>query len=512
MKDRIWLFYIVFFLAFATLLTRLFFLNVVQGRQNRDLSEGQRIKLHKISAPRGIIFDRNGQPLVKNIPIYKRCDENFSCEKISREEALRLEAQGREAELAPDVGREYPQGEAFAHVLGYLGEASAHEVEKGERKLGEQVGRTGVEEEQNSLLRGIDGGEILEVDTDGVTLRRIGHKDFIPGQDLTLTIDGHLQKIAFEALEGRKGAVVAQNPKTGEILALVSSPSFDPKYLDEALKNARLPLFNRAISGAYPPGSTFKIVTAAAGLEEGRITADTKIEDPGVIMVGTYRYANWYFTQYGKTEGVIDLVRAIKRSTDTFFYKVGELVGAQKLVVWGKAFGLGQKTGIDLPGEVSGFLPDPGSGKWFLGNTYHLSIGQGALGLTPLQVNQMTAVVASGGKLCQPHFIKPDKVTPCQAIGLKGETINLITEGMRQACSPGGTAFPFFDFQPQVACKTGTAEFGDPAGRTHAWLTAFTPYDNPEIAVTALVEAGGEGSYVAAPVVKKVMDYWFHSQ
>jgi len=447
--------------------------------------------------------------LVKNIPIYKRCDLTFSCQEISREKALFLEAQGREAELLVEVGRDYPFSQSLAHVLGYLGQASPEEVEKRERKLGDLVGRTGIEEEHDLPLRGQDGGELLEVDTNGVTLRRIGHQEPIPGEDLTLTIDIALQEAAFRTLEGKKGAVVAQDPETGEILALVSSPSFDPDYLEEALQDKRLPMFNRAISGAYPPGSTFKVVTAAAGLEEGKITADSKIEDKGVIVVGTYRYANWYFTQYGKTEGVIDLVKAIKRSTDTFFYKVGEFVGAQKLVAWGKAFGLGQKTGIDLPGEAPGFLPDPSGARWFLGNTYHLSIGQGALGLTPLQVNQMAAVIASGGKLCQPYLIKTDKVTPCQDVGLKEETIRLITEGMKEACSPGGTAFPFFDFTPQVACKTGTAEFGDPAGRTHAWLMAFAPFDNPEIVVTALVEAGGEGSYVAAPVVKKVMEAWF---
>jgi penicillin-binding protein 2 len=173
-------------------------------------------------------------------------------------------------------------------------------------------------------------------------------------------------------------------------------------------------------------------------------------------------------------------------------------------------FGVGRTLGIDIPGESAGFLPNADK-DWFLGNTYHLSIGQGNLGLTPLQVNAITSVIASGGKLCRPTVLRLGgrKTENCQDVDLKKETTDLISQGMKEACSPGGTAFPLFDFTPPVACKTGTAEFGDPQGRTHAWLTAFAPVENPEIVVTALVEGGGEGSRVAAPIVRKVLEEYF---
>jgi len=236
--------------------------------------------------------------------------------------------------------------------------------------------------------------------------------------------------------------------------------------------------------------------------------------DEGFVQIGEYTYKNWYYTQYGRTEGEIDLIRAIKRSTDTFFYKVGEWVGANQLAEWGQAFGLGRKTGIDLKGEIEGLVPTPEwkeknkGEKWFLGNTYHLAIGQADLLATPLQVNMMASVIANQGKLCSPK-VKQGEGEECQDLRLKPEALAMIKEGMREACSSGGTAFPFFDFSPQAACKTGTAEYGDPEGKTHAWLTAFAPVDEPEIVVTALVEGGGEGSDVAAPIVKEVMEAWF---
>jgi penicillin-binding protein 2 len=263
-------------------------------------------------------------------------------------------------------------------------------------------------------------------------------------------------------------------------------------------------------------------VTATAGLEEGKITKETLINDPGIIKIGPFSYRNWYFSQYGKTEGEINIVRALKRSTDTFFYKVGEWLGARQLSNWARNFGLGQKTGIDLPGETGGLVPDPEWKKeangepWFLGNTYHFAIGQADLVTTPLQVNMMTAVIANNGRFCRPQIVKDDfqekdkrRAVSCRDLKLEKETLQLIKEGMAEACSSGGTASPLFDLEPQVACKTGTAEFGDPKDRTHAWLTAFAPADEPEIVVTVLVEAGGEGSRVAAPIVKKILEAHF---
>ena len=537
--SKIYFFLGLLMMGFLVLMGRLFELQIIFGAKNRALAEGNRIKREVLPAPRGMIYDRQGKELVRNVPIYRKIVQSTEClpadathqalqagkvqneecfEIISREEALALEVKGETENLRMDIGRDYLYGEALAHVLGYLGEANEDEVKSGRFKAGDLVGRMGIEQQYDALLRGQDGGEVYEVDTHGRKIREIGKIEPIPGKSLSLTINAAIARIAYEALEKKPGAVVATEPGTGQILVLVSSPSFNPNDItQQILSDPALPFFNRAIGGAYPPGSTFKVVTAVAGLEEGKIDENTTWTDTGEIRVGDYSYKNWYFTQYGKTEGTINLVRAIKRSTDTFFYKVGEWVGPKKLSDWAKAFGLGQKTGIDLPGEAGGLVPSPEwkekiGGHWFLGNTYHFAIGQGDILTTPLQINIMTEVIANGGKLCLPKVEKVanKKDLKCQDLKLKELTLDLIKEGMKGVCSPGGTAFPFFEFQPQVACKTGTAEFGDPAGKTHAWLTSFAPVDNPQIVTTALLEGGGEGSYMAAPVVKKVMEAWFN--
>ncbi len=520
--KRIYLFYGFLIVCCLLLIGRLFELQIVLGAKYRALAEGNRIKKEVIPAPRGMIYDRLGKSLVKNEPAYrlKKVDcEGADCFiEISREEALRIEASGDEAAegLRLDIGRDYLYGKALAHVLGYLGEASEREVEEDKWQSGDLVGRTGVEEEYEEILRGQDGGVIYEVDTLGNRVREIGKVETFPGRDLHLSVDAELSRVAYDALEGKAGAVVVTDARTGQVMVLVSSPAFDPNHLRvEDLTDEEKPMFNRAIGGHYPPGSTFKIVTAVAGVEEEKVDGETTYEDVGFIQIEEYIYKNWYYNQYGRVEGELDLVRAIKRSTDTFFYKVGEWVGVNKLAEWGRAFGLGQKTGIDLTGEIEGLVPTPEwkektiGEKWFLGNTYHFAIGQADLLTTPLQVNMMTSVIANKGKLCPPKIKQSERMGECQDLGLKSETLRLVKEGMKEACSTGGTAFPFFDFSPQVGCKTGTAEFGDPEDRTHAWLTAFAPVDSPEIVVTALVEAGGEGSSVAAPIVKEVMEAWF---
>lgn len=502
MSKRFFLLFFFLGFLFLVLFGRLFQLTIVNGSANRELADNQRLQLRKIPALRGIIYDRNLTPLVRNTPIFKNClQKDNLCVDISRNDALKLESEGKDFGIVIESGRQYLNGLATSHLLGYLKEG---------------IGISGIEQQYDQTLRGIDGGELIEVNTQGTSLRKIGKKEPVNGKNIVLSIEINLQKVADDALEGKKGAVVASNPNTGEILALVSSPGFDPADLEKSLKDSSLPLFNRAIGGAYPPGSTFKIITSTAGLEEKKITLQTLIEDTGVVVVGSYRYNNWYFTQYGRTEGKINIVKAIQRSNDIFFYKLGEMIGANDLISWAKKFDLGKYTGIDIPGEITGYLPDPQSGGWFLGNTYHLAIGQGALGLTPLQVNQMTATIASGGKLCRPEILstrQPENQktskTDCHDIGIKPETIKIITEGMKEVCSTGGTAYPLFNFPYPIACKTGTAEFGNAQNKTHAWLTAFSLEGQNKIVVTVLVEAGGEGSAVAAPIAKKVLEEYF---
>lgn len=532
--GRLKFFKILLYVGFGIIVLRLVWLQLIEGEKNLKLSEENRIFARRIAAPRGAIMDRNGEVLVQNVPVFKKKVEGSNdFIVISREEALSLEMSGKGDEVITSVGRYYKFGADLAHVLGYVGEVDEQELREHENyDLGSLIGKMGVELEYEDELHGIDGAELLEVDVNAKILRDVSRKEPVSGNDLKLTIDAGLQKKAYELLDGRSGGLVALDPKSGEVLTLVSSPSFDPNKVAESLEREDQPFFNRMIGGLYPPGSVFKVVTAIAGLEEGKIDAITEIEDTGEIRVGTYRYGNWYFDQYGRKEGPLNIIRAIKRSNDIFFYKLGEIVGAKMLWQWAQLFGYGKKTGIDLPGEVGGLVPSPlwkereKGERWFLGNTYHFAIGQSDLQVTPLQVAQMTSIAASG-KLCKPHVlhknIEEDEVykESCEKLDVEEKNLDLVQEGMREACSAGGTAFPFFEFgvekdgkfeRIEVGCKTGTAEFGDPEDRTHAWFTVFAPFSNPEIAVTVLLEKAGEGSYEAAPVAKEFLKYYFEKK
>ncbi|KKU17560.1 MAG: Cell elongation specific D,D-transpeptidase [Candidatus Pacebacteria bacterium GW2011_GWA1_46_10] len=253
---------------------------------------------------------------------------------------------------------------AAGHVVGYLGEINEQEVgllrEQGQKyEIGSQIGRSGLEQEYEDQLRGIDGGQLVEVDPHQEVVRNLGKSDPKPGKDLQTSLDANLQTVAYTALAGRKGAVVVANPKTGEILALVSSPGFDPQNIKKSLSDTSMPLLNRAIGGIYPPGSTFKMVTTIAALMEKKADKNFTYDDKGVINIGSFAYTNWYFNQYGKTEGVVGWEKALARSVDTFFYKVGEMVGPDLMAAWAKDLGMGEKTKIDLPGEVTGLIPTP---------------------------------------------------------------------------------------------------------------------------------------------------------
>jgi penicillin-binding protein 2 len=545
MRWRFLLFYLGLIFGFWLLAFRLLELTVIEGGYYRQLSEGNRTLEENIVAPRGIIYDRHHQVLARNVPVYKKCllpttvgTSPSACQSISRQEALALEAKGGEKNfsLVTDLGREYPWGKVLAHTVGYIGEVTEEEIKTDDKwRIGDWRGRTGIEEGFDKSLRGLDGKRLSEIDAKGEKLKTLGQIEPKPGQDLVASLDLDLQKKAAEAMGEGKGAVIASNPSTGEIFALYSLPSFDPNTLNEkTLSLGGEPFFNRAIAGLYPPGSVFKIITAIAGLETGKINRQTQVEDVGEIVIGPYKFPNWYWSQHGGKEGPLDIVRAMRRSNDIFFYKVGEWVGIDKLADYGGKLGVGRILGLDIPGEVAGVMPTPDwvekarGEKWFLGDTYHVAIGQGDLQVTPLQVNFWTNIIANSGKLCQPTLVKRNPSDSkgqgsCQDLGLKKETIELIKEAMRQACSPGGTGWPLFNFEVKTAegkarivktgCKTGTAEFGPSTGsgqgRTHAWFTVFAPVEDPEISVTVLVEAGGEGSNVAAPIAKEILEEWF---
>lgn len=575
-SGRFLLFTLILLVAFFILVFRLFQLTVVKGHEYRFLADGNRTRVLIRHAPRGILYDRTGKPLVANVAQYRLirpCEGGSSTNEctthVSQEEGDQLVKTGLPVGsfLEVDFKRVYLYEEAVAHVVGYMNELSAEELKDDYFELrgygiGDRVGRIGAEEVFEEQLRGKNGKELVEVDATGKILRVLGSEPAIPGEDITLSLDVGLSVAAKNAFpEGKKGAVVVTKPATGEVLALFSSPSFRPSLFlsgmtqemyDQLVSGTEMPLFNRSIGGSYPPGSTFKIVTALAGLEEGVLNKDTTVEDTGVIKMGIYEFPNWFFKQYGKTDGIVDLVKAIKRSNDIFFYKAGEWIGITKLAAWAHRVGIGKPLGIELSGEASGLMPDPAwkeahfqtpqdlearNDAWYLGDTYHVAIGQGYLLTTPLQVNTWTNVIASGGLLCRPTIRKVTQQkfsgSACKKLDIKDETLALITRGMQEACTPGGTGWPLFDFSitasPSavktsipVACKTGTAEFGSVDEKTHAWFTAFAPVPgttdgdttntimgDPEITVTVLVEEGGEGSDVAAPVAKKVFEQWF---
>jgi penicillin-binding protein 2 len=581
--GRVLMFATVFCIAFFILLWRLFDLTIIQGRSFRLLSDGNRTRELIRHAPRGIFVDRTGKPLVENIAYYrliKPCAEGQSdcTTPITKEEGEQLEKKGLPAGsfLEIDYRRNYLYPEALAHVLGYTGEVTQRELEDEYYKLrrylpGDRVGRTGAEAVFEDLLRGTDGRELVEVDATGAIIRTLGRDKESPGEDVTLSLDAGLQKVAAESFPvGRKGAVIVSKPTTGEILALYSSPTYNmnafslglsQQEYESVMTNPDQPMFDRAIGGVYPPGSTYKLVTSLAALEEEAVTPDTLIEDTGVLKIGPFSFPNWYFLQYGKTDGMVNVVKALQRSNDIYFYKAGEAVGITKLVEWSKKVGLSKPLGIELGGEASGLMPDPAwkktrfstpedrqarNDEWYVGDTYHISIGQGYLLVTPLQVNAWTNVVANEGVLCTPTIKKVDgrrgrNESRCKDLGVQKETIATITKGLLQACEDGGTGWPLFGFgvsksatqeevsvsskiRIPVACKTGTAEFGDPKNNTHAWFTAYAPVPDqfvdissteekvtgtPELSVTVLVEEAGEGSNVAAPVAKKIFEEWF---
>lgn len=535
--------------VFLFLLTALVRIQIFQGDYFRTLSEGNRVREIPIPAARGIIYDRNGTALVTNLPAYRlqNCNSGKCVSSvISKDQAIDLQTHGALPNEFLTVGtyRNYPYGEMTAHLLGYVSEVTEEEMTKFHYPLGDYIGRVGLEEQYDGILRGTPGKELVEVDALGKELRVISRIPAKDGENLQTGIDLNLQKIAYGQIKNKKSAVVVTDPRNGQVLALVSSPSFDPNVftdlnLEQADRTNKIkeifsdlshPLFNRAIAGTYPPGSTFKIIAATAGLETGKITEATTITDPGVLVIGPYKFPNWKFLQDGGTQGVLNVVGAIKVSNDIFFYRTGEWVGIDPLLDWAKKFGLSGKLGIDLPNEASGVVPDAVWRKnnyrsWYLGDTYHVAIGQGDLLVTPLQMNFWTSAVANGGKICRPQVIASN-ISACRDLGISKKNLSLVREGMIAACSPGGTAWPLFGFKRgltvdsviPIGCKTGTAEFGDSKGRTHAWLTGYAPACDVStsgkscdatVAVTVLVEGGGEGSDVAAPIVKTVLGEYF---
>ncbi len=538
---RIVLIGIAFILISFSLFLRMFYLQIVTGEANRALADSNRIQIRIIHAPRGVIYDRNGQILADNEPGF-RLKNKF----ISRDEALSLEASHdpRANELEIDTIRHYPYGEIAAHVVGYVGQISSGELKEPQYanyRSGDRIGRAGVEQVYENVLRGKDGAEIIEVDADGRKIQTLRTINPIPGDNIYLSLDINLQKELYSSVKEAAlsvgsccGAAIVQNPQNGDVLAMVSYPSFDPNAFTDPHKDNLItsyfndpnaPLLNRAISGTYPPGSTFKITSALAGLSSGKITPQTIVNDTGILHLGKFTFTNWYYTQYGKVEGPVDMVKALQRSNDTYFYVLGEKIGEKILGDTALKIGFGQRLGIDLPGEATGLVPDnrwkeKNIGQiWYPGDTLHMAIGQGYLLTTPLQIIYEINLIADNGQDYRPHLVT--KITASDGSLIKKFTffpvdfkfdpsfITLVKKGISLVPQYGGTAWPFFNFSIPTAGKTGTAEYGDPKGRTHAWYVSYAPINNPQLSSVVLIEGGGEGSNVAAPVVKNIYTWYF---
>jgi penicillin-binding protein 2 len=479
----------------------------------------------KIPAARAVILDRKGRTVAKSVYQYFKMDGNNKIyEGVGDFQGYKFE--GRD--LAYELKRSYLYGESMSFITGYVGKLN--QDDKNENKCGikldddEVIGRSGVESFLDCQLRGTDGRRLVEVDATGKYLRELGRQEPVVAPTLNLSIDAYWQDKIYKLLNGKKAVVIISEPKTGKIITMVSSPGFDAnafsydvnadkikQYLND---NENLPMMNRAIAGRYSPGSVFKIVLATAGLESGVIDKDSTIEDTGIIKVGDYSYSNWLWSKSGATDGMVSIIKAIQRSNDIFFYRLGEKLGLNRIYDWAKKYGYGNKTGVELSGELDGIVPNEEWKKevkgesWYLGDTYHLSIGQGGLSITPLQVNQMTNIIANKGIKCKMSILKDGK-PECTDLQIKNVNWETIVQGMKNACKPGGTAWPLFNFKTEIACKTGTAEVGDGSKDTQAWLTAFAPADDPQISITVLVERGGEGSDVAAPIVGDILKEWF---
>ena len=586
--------FLVVLLGLFLLLCRAGYLQVVKGDYYHQLAEGNRLKHFSFSAPRGVIYDKHGQALVYNVPRFdlminladwsdnedsqqaeilnqvaiiierpqKELTETIEeaygqtayvniAEDVAHEQALILKTKVKEwpgLRLQKNSRRKYKEAEYFAHLIGYTGQVDKKDLEKNPDYLfNEYIGKMGLEMEYEGILRGQPGKEQVEVDSLGKIKRSLATKPAIPGQGLVLNIDGQLQKKIHDVLQGtleeegvQKAAAVAINPQDGGVLALVSLPSFDSNLFNQQVskevynnlaEDPDEPLFNRAVSGVYPPGSTFKPLMAAAALEEDIISPNRWLSCPGVLSVVhqynqniVYNFLDW------KAHGSVDLRKAIAESCNVFFYTIGggykdiDGLGIDRIKKYANLFGLGQVAGIDLPGEKAGLIPDKEwkqavkGESWYVGDTYHAVIGQGDVLTTPLQMANTTAVLANGGTLYRPQIL--DKIVDSKKEEVKDlgpeiihenfinqTNLQIVREGMRQAVLDGSARI-LSSLPVSSAAKTGTAQFNNNQ-KSHAWFTCFAPYEEPQIALAIIVEGSGEGSAVSAPVAQKVLSWYF---
>jgi penicillin-binding protein 2 len=549
--------------------SRLAYLQLVQGERNRQLAENNRIRLVPKQPVRGNIFDRKGKVLASSrlshsvflwpiaikeaewpktrqllsklldLPqdeiqkrVQKAGSNSLSLIRIERgispaqiTALAEYSSQLKGVEVDIEAVRDYPNGDLAAHILGYTGEMNDEELEKRKAegyRLGDIVGQMGIEESYEQLLRGEWGGQQVEVDGAGQVLRILGEKDAKSGKDVQTTLDLTVQKAAEAALGNRKGAIVALDPNTGAVLAMVSRPTFDPNIFStrvtadtwKQLQAKGTPFVNRALRG-FPPASTFKVVTQTAGMESGKYSPDTVLQTFAALNVGGTSFGEWNHAGFG----AIGYVRAMAMSSNTFHGQIGRGVGGPTLIKWSRNYGFGQKTGIELEDEASGLVADDAwkrkqfDWEWTVGDTVNMSIGQGFTQATPLQVAVMFAAPANGGYRVKPHFFKNDEQAKNSrvSLNLKPTTLQTLRKGLRSVVAEGTGAALKVPHLPPTAGKSGTAEA--PPGQAHAWFGGFAPFDKPEIVVVAFAEhSGGGGGKVAAPMVREVLEAYFNKK
>jgi penicillin-binding protein 2 len=574
-------------LAFVGIVVRLVSLQVVQGAEMRSLSEHNRIRLVRVPAARGVVYDRNGELLIDNRPSFDvvyvpedargrpgvlrtlatRLNEPedavvarlrapskrppYAGIVVARDldwsgvvalETHQLELPGVSVRVGPR--RYYPYGPLAAHLLGYVGEVSESELARNEDddiRGGDVVGKANLERAWDHELRGRPGGQQVEVDALGRRVRVLEEVPDIAGDNLVLTLDRDLQEEAEEALGDRGGAVVALDPRNGDVLVLASRPAYDPNLFSRGIRHAEWralvqdplkPLSNRAVQGQYPPGSTFKVVVAAAGLEQGSISPSTGVYCRGGIPFGNHFFRCWRHGGHGH----VRLHEAIVQSCDVFFYQAGQRLGVDLIAEYARRLGLGLATGIRLEHEKAGTIPDSQWKQrrfhhpWFPGETLSVAIGQGYVTATPLQMASLAATIANGGTRYRPQYVKrilaPDgtvreEVQPdvLGASGISARTLQEVRSGMRDVVmTDRGTGKAARVRGVEMAGKTGTAQAvalrgsnrRARASRDHAWFIAFAPVANPEIAIAVLVEhGGGGGGKLAAPIAKQVLERYF---
>ncbi|MDH1489827.1 penicillin-binding protein 2 [Acinetobacter johnsonii] len=577
---------VVFFLLI--LVTRYAYLQLVQFDEFSTASDQNRIRLQPLAPARGYIYDRNGVLLADNYPVFtatmSRADvtdidatierltpileltpddiERFNSRiKASRKtERVSIKLNLNENDIArfsevkyqfPGVNietqmtRYYPHGELFAHVIGYVGRINDKELKSINKDLyagTNLIGKIGVENSYEDLLHGVPGNESVEADAHGNVLRHLGRKEPVRGNDLYLSLDYGLQTVASEQLAGRRGAIVAMDPRTGEILALVSSPSFNPNLFVTGIShtdysglrdNLDQPLYNRAVQGAYPPGSTIKPMFGLGGIHYGLIDWGTAISDHGYFTLpgDSHKFRDWKKSGHG----VVNLHKSQVVSCDTFFYILSFRMGIEKMNTWMRQFGFGEKTGVDLPSESTGLYPNPEwkmrtrDAKWLKGETISVSIGQGAFTATPLQLAMATAITANHGSHVIPHVLqtskgaKPHKdlSAPDGRIQFNGTDQDWIQmrDAMVDVIETGtgrGIRTPMY----KIAGKTGTAQVKSIAqGKRyneallterqldHGLFVGFAPAENPEIAIAVVWENGRHGGS-AAQLARPILDYW----